>query len=514
MTAEKIINSNALASISRAKTQDLPSNKGSSADIFSKHLDQKLDNIDKNTNTIDKAERAEKQRQSDVNTNKINEDKQRTASRQDAQLEKKQLEKRQADERLEEKRNEDAQEKDVLNQKQLAEARQTGENPELFTSDENTTIEETPQNVETASLKNSEETINTENLRENSENQSLNNENIDKEDVITGELQSLVDENLETENSSIESTSLQTSTIETTEAKTNADEQGLAANITQLSNQQDPQSPAVKNGQPIDAANTKTQPHLESTLGQDNEGQGEGQKGQSSENQNQFNKPKSDPFAPKDGTFNANNQAQTNNAPILASTSLVDQLGKGQAIKTAGSDISQLLPVDKTGDATSSIGTNVDVKQSTPANQLRAAGYTSPTQSVAIQIAAKAQNGAQQFEIRLNPPELGRVDVRLEFTKEGQVTTHLIVERPETLDMLSKDARQLEKALSDAGVDIENDGLTFSLQDQESQGSSPQEQNEQFTQSAELENEAQVQTIEPETIYRQLSATSGLDMSV
>ena len=113
MTAEKIINSNALASISRAKTQDIPANKGSSADIFSKHLDQKLDNIDKNTNTntIDKAERAEKQRQSDVNTNKINEDKQRTASRQDAQLEKKQLEKRQADERLEEKRNEDAKEK-------------------------------------------------------------------------------------------------------------------------------------------------------------------------------------------------------------------------------------------------------------------------------------------------------------------------------------------------------------------------------------------------------------------
>ena len=213
MTAEKIINSNALASISRAKTQDLPSNKGNSADIFSKHLDQKLDNIDKNTNTIDKSERVEKRRQNDVNSNKINEDKQRTASRQDAQLEKKQLAKKQADERLEEKRAEEVKEKDVLNQKQLAEARQTGESPELFTSDENTTIEETPQNVETASLENSEETFNTENLRENSENQSLNNENIDKEDVITGELQSLVDENLETENSSIESTSFQTSTI-------------------------------------------------------------------------------------------------------------------------------------------------------------------------------------------------------------------------------------------------------------------------------------------------------------
>jgi flagellar hook-length control protein FliK len=158
----------------------------------------------------------------------------------------------------------------------------------------------------------------------------------------------------------------------------------------------------------------------------------------------------------------------------------------------------------------------VDVKQASPAAQLRATGYTSPTQSVAIQIAAKAQNGVQQFDIRLNPPELGRVDVRLEFTKDGQVTTHLIVERPETLDMLSKDARQLERALSEAGVDIEQDGLTFSLQDQQSQESEREEAENQFNgfENNTSENEEQTTTINTDAIYRQLSDSNGLDMSV
>lgn len=519
MTAEKIITSNALASISQskklAKTQELPAKQSHSADVFSKHLDQKLDNVDKNSAPIDRSER----RQNDLNTNKINDERQRNASRQEAQLDKKHVEKKQqADKRLEEQRADKANEKKELEEKQSAKPQQTVESTEQFNSEELTSTDEISQNGETNNISASEELINTEITSDSSETANQ----ITKETTETlqnsEELQTLADAAGTEENTSIENPAIIDAASETSLNKTNADEKGLTANSAALSNQQDSQAASTKTGQPIDGTNAKTPPHLESTLGQDNDGQsggnGEGQKGQSSENPAQFNKAKSDLFAPKEGTFSQNNQVQTNNAPILASTPLADQFPKGQNIKTPGSEIAQLISNDKAGDTSTAIGTNADVKQATPATQLRAAGYTSPTQSVAIQIAAKAQNGAQQFEIRLNPPELGRVDVRLEFTKDGQVTTHLIVERPETLDMLSKDARQLEKALSDAGVDVESEGLTFSLQDQESQGSSSQEQNEQFSNNNQLENEAPTTQIEPETIYRQLSATSGLDMSV
>ena len=76
------------------------------------------------------------------------------------------------------------------------------------------------------------------------------------------------------------------------------------------------------------------------------------------------------------------------------------------------------------------------------------------------------QNGNRRFEIRLDPPELGRVEIRMDVTRDGQVTTHLVVERSETLDLLQRDARALERALQNAGLDTSEGGLKFSLKDQ------------------------------------------------
>ncbi len=74
-------------------------------------------------------------------------------------------------------------------------------------------------------------------------------------------------------------------------------------------------------------------------------------------------------------------------------------------------------------------------------------------------------NGSKRFEIRLDPPELGRIDVRLDVDTNGKVTSRLIVERTETLDLLRRDAPQLERALQHAGLNTEG-GLEFSLRDQ------------------------------------------------
>lgn len=94
----------------------------------------------------------------------------------------------------------------------------------------------------------------------------------------------------------------------------------------------------------------------------------------------------------------------------------------------------------------------------TPPQPVRSAAPTSvspppaPLATVAVAIAQQAEAGAKLFEIRLDPPELGRVEVRIEVTREGHATTHLVVERSETLDMLQRDARQLERALQNAGL--------------------------------------------------------------
>ena len=73
-------------------------------------------------------------------------------------------------------------------------------------------------------------------------------------------------------------------------------------------------------------------------------------------------------------------------------------------------------------------------------------------QRVPFEIAVRAHKGEKEFEIRLDPPELGRVDVSMSVDKHGKVATHLVVERSETLDQLRKDAPNLERALQNSGL--------------------------------------------------------------
>jgi chemotaxis protein MotD len=93
-----------------------------------------------------------------------------------------------------------------------------------------------------------------------------------------------------------------------------------------------------------------------------------------------------------------------------------------------------------------------------------------PLSGLAMEIAASAKSGKSRFEIRLDPADLGRIDVRIDVDRNGQVTSHLTVERPETLSMLRQDANQLQRALDNAGLSTGNSGLQFSLRDQSQQG--------------------------------------------
>lgn len=83
-----------------------------------------------------------------------------------------------------------------------------------------------------------------------------------------------------------------------------------------------------------------------------------------------------------------------------------------------------------------------------------------------MELARMARRGESRFEMRLDPPELGRVDVRMRVGDDGQVRAHLIVEKPETLDMFLRDSRTLERALEQAGYKTDNGGLQFSLRNQ------------------------------------------------
>lgn len=127
---------------------------------------------------------------------------------------------------------------------------------------------------------------------------------------------------------------------------------------------------------------------------------------------------------------------------------------------TAGGDTPQTIVL-----ATQTVSETQSAFQ-TAASTTQEAPVAIPIAGLAVEIAARAQNGKNRFEIRLDPPELGRVDIRLDVDRQGNVTSRLTVERTEILDLLRREAPQLERALQDAGLKTGDNGMQFSLRDQ------------------------------------------------
>ena len=86
-----------------------------------------------------------------------------------------------------------------------------------------------------------------------------------------------------------------------------------------------------------------------------------------------------------------------------------------------------------------------------------------PAEQVAVHVARAAADGDNNIRIQLQPGDLGTVDVRLHLGADGKVTAAIAADRPETLDLLQRDAAGLERALQDAGLRPTDTSLSFSL---------------------------------------------------
>ena len=138
-----------------------------------------------------------------------------------------------------------------------------------------------------------------------------------------------------------------------------------------------------------------------------------------------------------------------------------------------------------------------------------------PLSGLALEIAVSAQSGKSRFEIRLDPADLGRIDVRIDVDSNGQVTSHLTVEKPETLSMLRQDAPQLQRALDDAGLKTGNGGLQFSLRDQSSSGQNDGGNTGRNAQRLVISDETALPaSVAGRTYGRMLGSSSGVDISV
>jgi len=149
------------------------------------------------------------------------------------------------------------------------------------------------------------------------------------------------------------------------------------------------------------------------------------------------------------------------------------------AKKDAAADTDKLASADNANDGqklpTAPLSGTDASARTTQANTATPAAQANPGQAqaqapvplaaVPNEIAARAAKGATKFDIRLDPADLGRIDVHIDIDSDGRVTSRLFVERSETLALLKNDSRQLERSLEQAGFRTDPGSLQFSLRD-------------------------------------------------
>lgn len=94
------------------------------------------------------------------------------------------------------------------------------------------------------------------------------------------------------------------------------------------------------------------------------------------------------------------------------------------------------------------------------------ASATQTTQMIALQIQRNTNAGVNTFTMQLEPAELGRLEVRMKFGRDGGIRAHMIADKPETLSMLQQDSAQLHRILQLAGFDADDNALSFDLRHQ------------------------------------------------
>ena len=88
------------------------------------------------------------------------------------------------------------------------------------------------------------------------------------------------------------------------------------------------------------------------------------------------------------------------------------------------------------------------------------------TDQVSIAVSKASADGIDQMTVQLDPKDLGRIEVKMHTAKDGTTSLSFLVDKPETFDALSRDARSLEKSLQESGIKADTSGMQFNLRQQ------------------------------------------------
>lgn len=133
---------------------------------------------------------------------------------------------------------------------------------------------------------------------------------------------------------------------------------------------------------------------------------------------------------------------------------------------------------------------------------------------IGVEIAKAAKGDREDLLIRLDPRDMGRINVRLSFDGEGVLRAVMSAESPAALDMLRRESGDLNRALADAGIRSDAQSLRFDARSgDQGQGSGQGGQRAPHAQSAGSQRTGSDEAIElADPHYRPLRSSGQVDL--
>lgn len=150
-------------------------------------------------------------------------------------------------------------------------------------------------------------------------------------------------------------------------------------------------------------------------------------------------------------------------------------------------------------------------------------------QQVGLEVTRAVKAGNTEFTVKLNPVELGKVTIKMAFDKDGTASLRVLAQSPETVSLLQRDMRGLERAIEAGGMksaaadvtielDTQHDGQSAGKAFAEAAREEMAQENRNKTaalKANEMAPEVANEEVTPlEQILAQLDSASGLDIRV
>lgn len=90
-------------------------------------------------------------------------------------------------------------------------------------------------------------------------------------------------------------------------------------------------------------------------------------------------------------------------------------------------------------------------------------------EQVKVNITKSAVRGVDKIDITLKPQDLGHIEIKMHLAKDGKLQAEIVASRPETMEMLQKEAQNLQRSFEEAGFQTDENSLNFSCREDNTQ---------------------------------------------